>query len=857
MNKLNIRTKERLMDTAPSLYGIFLEDINRAVDGGLYPELLRNRTFEDSVIPADCSPVADKEGKDPCYAFISDTGWRDEFNHGEGLSKWVRENGIPETDVPAWYADGASFSLDYERKLNPRRQVSLKAVFGRGGKIVNTGFCGVPQEAGAEYCLRIFAAGSFALKFCVRSGDGSKANRIGSLSGDEGTPAGELMSLCPEGVDSSFRFSELKFKAEESFYDGVLEIEAPEECTVSIGYISLLPAETFKGHGLRKDIAEKLAGLHPGFFRFPGGCIVEGFTRQTIMTMKKTVGPVWERPGHQLMWHYRSYNAVGFHEYLQFCEDLDMEPIWVCNCGMTCQARKEIYLEGAEQDEILEDCMNAIEYARGGEDTPWGALRAKMGHPAPFRLGIIEIGNENWGPEYETRYRRWYDAIKEKYPDMVLIANSHLEEKGLPAEIVDEHYYDTAEWFAEHTELFDARDRRGPKLFLGETAVVRGYTAQLYGAVAEGAFFTGVEKNQDVVKLVSYAPLLENVNFKSWFPNLIRFDNHRSMAIPSYYVWKMFGEHRGDYVVGTGTDTGVMPRPVKGVLAVYSRIGTRMSAPLFNGKPLPLSHEVLGHFSSPEDSEESAFYTISAADEAQQHEAMKVHLRERSESLLVFGEEEPAAGRLEFDLETKDGESYDFGFFPYRLPPIEYISDETDPPAEWNVENVRSFRFKVGPEGSRIIDEMGSHPGHPSVVSETAETPGPAGVHHIVFETDLTRMKISADGRVLHDLAIPANPVIAASAAVGAAAGGTGEKELVIKLVNLSDREEDTEITLDCEVEEDYSVITVTGEREDRNTLDEPERIRDVRRECTGAAGSFVFRACPRSANVLLLRRKA
>ena len=849
MNTIQIKTSEKRIKTAPNLYGIFLEDINRAVDGGLYPELIRNRSFEDSILPRECKSIQDG------YAFETEAGWRDEFNGGEGLSKWVRENGIVKTSVPGWYTERAAMELDSADTLHANRQVSLKVCFEPGGVLRNIGFAGIPQEAGEGYHLYLFAkaASPVEIRVSVRCADGAP-EEYGSITMSENgaESAAYHNGQTTEGagiVENGYRLYSLDHVAAQSFGEGALELFCEAGGELHIGFISLMPAETYKGHGLRKDIVELLEGLSPKFFRFPGGCIVEGFTLSTAMWFKNTVGPVWERPGHQLMWHYRSYDAVGFHEYLQLCEDLNMEPLYVCNCGMTCQARRSVLMEGQLQDEMLQDVLDAIEYATGPADSKWGALRAAMGHPEPFRLNYIEIGNENWGPAYEERYKRWYDTLQKAYPHIICIANTHLEKKGLPVPIVDEHYYDTAEYFTENTEFFDSYDRQGPRIFLGEVAVVRGYTAQLYGALAEAAYFTGVEKNQDVVTMVSYAPLLENVKYPSWFPNLLRFDNRLSMGIPSYYVWKMFGNNRGDYVVQEETQTGRIFRPVKGIASLHGKYGMRCKTPLWNGEPVEIAQELMGHF-GPASCGGGCMETL-PPDEEQRKEIAQYPRAKPDHVFLVFGEEKAQAGRFEVEVYTESGREYEFGLFPYRLPVQTYVADETNPPKPWNIENTRPFCWKAAQNCSSVTDTMGGGGGpfQKPMIETKGQIWDQEGWHTFAWETDLKVMKLFVDGRLIHEIPVPSSPVISSVASVT-------EEEIILKLVNIAENVQSVSVELDCDVKSEYALTVLTGEKCQMNTLEAPETVRDYTRECTGAAKAFSYEAPALSVNILRLRKE-
>lgn len=823
MGKLTIRTRKKITKTAPNLYGIFLEDINRAVDGGLYPECIRNRSFEDSLLPAGCTSVQDG------YAFETDAGWRDEFNGGEGLSLWVRQDAIVRTPVPGWYTKDAAMELDFDDTLNARRQVSLCVDFKPGGVLENIGFGGIGQEAGEKYHFYMFAKAQDAVELGIFvQGPQESGAQDGNFAGTVSVESGE------------WKRYDLEYAAKEGGANMVLRLVCPQGGRLHIGFVSLMPVLTFMGHGLRRDIAEKLKALRPGFFRFPGGCIVEGFTPSTMWRFSDTVGPVWERPGKLLMWHYRTYDGVGFHEYLQFCEDLDMEPLYVCNCGMTCQARKEVLLEGKAFDETLQDALDAIEYAIGDISTKWGALRAKMGHPEPFRLNYIEIGNENWGEAYEERYRIFYRAIKEKYPHIRCIANCHLEKKGLETQLVDEHYYDTAEWFAENTKLFDGYDRSGPEIFLGEVAVVRGYVGELYGALGEAAFFTGVEKNQDIVTLVSYAPLLENVHYQAWFPNLLLFNNRESFGIPSYYVWKMFGNCRGDYVVESELETGRIPRPVKGRLALLGQPGVRYRKPSWNGVRQDVTHEVMGRVRADGDS-----FVVGVPDEEQLVESRRHFGAKLDEVLVVFGDETAGTGTFEIELMREEGREFVLGIFPSRMPDTAYVSDETNPPAAWNVENVKPILWKINEKEHVLFEQEGPRT---KVLARFADEDAADGFCRFAYRTDGRRIALYRGEKLVGETMLPSFP--AQSCVVT-----DTQNRIYIKLVNLAQEEEEMHISLDCGVETDYLAHVLTGEMRAKNSFENPTCVCDRTFALAGAAQSFTYVMPKLSVAVLELTR--
>lgn len=683
MSKLKIKTKERRFETARDLYGIFFEDINRAGDGGLYPEMLRNRSFEDSVLPEGY--IQQEDG----IHVKTVSGWLDEFCNGEGLCRWVKDNNIPETEIPAWYTHNAKMELELTDTLNEHRDAALRIQFEKDGSLTNTGYCGISVKAGESYSLYLFAKAKEEIGLDVAIEYQGKV-----LTGN---------SLVVSGQE--YTRYDMKLTAAEDCHEAQLTISCKEGGEILLGFISLMPDNTYMGHGLRTDLVEKLKGMSPKFMRFPGGCIVEGTTPSTAMRFRDTVGPAWERPSKLFVWHYRSTLGLGFHEYLQLCEDLGMEPMYVCNCGMTCQGRKSVLLEGEALDEMVQDTLDAIEYAIGSKESKWGRLRASMGHPEPFKMTYLEIGNENWGPDYEKRYNMIYKKVKELYPQIKTIANEHVEKNGCPAECVDEHFYNTTEFFAERVNYYDDYDRKGPKIFVGEVAVNEGnYMGQLYAALGEAAFLMGIEKNQDIVTLASYAPLFENVNYRAWYPNLIRFNNHQSLGIPTYYVWKMFGQNRGEYVVRSEDEGGQC-------------------------------------------------------------------------SLEEFGFMHDNKLTEDFAISVKPGEYHRFG-----------------------------------------------------------------------YETDGKQIRLYVDGELQKEISIPYGPAFVSVVT-------DTKDEIIIKAVNFAGDVDPVSITLDCQVQSDYTVTLLSGEKGDENSFEEPEKVKNITVNMHGASSEFVYEAPPYSVSVLRLKK--
>jgi alpha-L-arabinofuranosidase len=498
---------------SPTLYGIFFEEINCAGDGGLYAELIRNRSFEDSDKPEHWTFVADETAK-------------------------------------------GAISIDDTLPATPKNPHSLRLSVVNGGEgrvgVANNGYWGIAVGKNAGYDLTLSARTSDGfsgpLTVTLESGDGKAVyaqTEINGLTKDWNVFKAALVSA---GANPKAR----------------LVISTRRPGTVWLDMVSLFPRSTWRSrsNGLRPDLAAMLMGLKPSFARFPGGCWVEGDTMKTAQRWKTTIGDLSARRTLWNLWQYYSTNGLGYHEYLQLCEDLGAEPLFVINCGMSHQEVVPMDKMG----EYVEDALDAIAYANDPADSRWGALRAKAGHPAPFNMKYMEIGNENGGRPYAERYRLIYEAVKRKYPQMHLIADDWGGKPDARVDILDEHYYNTPEFFIANAKRYDGYDRKGPKIYVGEYAVTQGCgQGNLRAAVGEAAFMTGMERNSDVVIMASYAPLFANVNQKRWNPNLINFDSSRVYGLPSYYVQQMFSENRGDVVLPTSIETPhVKPEPIRG-----------------------------------------------------------------------------------------------------------------------------------------------------------------------------------------------------------------------------------------------------------------------------------------------------
>lgn len=520
--KLTVYTQKETAETG-DLYGLFFEDISQAADGGLYAELVQNRSFE-------FSPVDNP--------------------HYHGLTAWekVEDGGSVELTI----REGGTVS-----GKNPHYLEMDLAGPGEAG-VQNLGFnSGIPLRKGGKYEFSCYARGRdiTEIEVSLRGADGAvyQAKRL---------PLTGRWEKC-EAV--------LAAPAED--WTGRLVITAAGRGRIDLDLVSLFPQDTYKGHrnGLRRDLAEALAAMRPKFLRFPGGCLVhdgalDPDARNSQYRWKNSIGPIEHRPARRNNWGYNQTLGLGFYEYFIFCEDIGAKPLPVLPGGYNPHNGEAA--EGEALDAFVQDALDLIEFANGDTDTEWGAKRAEMGHPEPFGLEYLAIGNEEVGQAFYDRYPLFYRAIKARYPEIRVIGTSgpfcagpeyergwrSAREDG--ADLVDEHYYQSPEWFVAHHHRYDGFPE-GPKVFLGEYAA-KGNAWR--NALAEASFMTGLERNARSVGLACYAPLLCNGDYCNWRPNMIWFDNHRVMRTPNYYVQKLFMEHQGSVLLEqeiTGADAAV------------------------------------------------------------------------------------------------------------------------------------------------------------------------------------------------------------------------------------------------------------------------------------------------------------
>lgn len=506
----------------PTMYGIFFEDINFGADGGLYAELVKNRSFE--------------------------------FDHP--LTGWLAYGDVKiMTDKPAFPANP-----HYARLTHKGRVLT-------GVGLENEGFRGLPFEAGKTYEFSMYARNreNAPVKFSIE------------LVSDGGVVAQtEVTVVSKEWTKITAELTPSATQAK-----GQLRVDMTGQGSVDLDHISLFPADTWNGreNGMRADLAQALYDLNPGLFRFPGGCIVEGTTLETRYQWKNSVGPVENRPINMNRWnytihrkahdYYQSY-GLGFYEYFLLAEDLGAEPLPVLSCGLACQYENEDsedpHVALRDMGPYVQDALDLIEFANGAVTTKWGRLRADMGHPEPFNMKYIAIGNEQWGPMYAPRLELFIRAIREKHPEIQIVGSSgprangadfdYLwpEMKRLEVDLVDEHYYMHPDFFYANADRYDSYDRSGPKVFAGEYAAHQDGRNSFNTALSEAAFMTGLERNADVVHMATYAPLLAHYDAMQWSPDLIWFDNLNVVRTPNYYVQQLYGQNPGTHVVSLTRD---------------------------------------------------------------------------------------------------------------------------------------------------------------------------------------------------------------------------------------------------------------------------------------------------------------
>jgi alpha-L-arabinofuranosidase len=751
---------------SPTLWGIFFEDINLSADGGIYPELVRNRSFEDADKPAD------------------------------------------------WKITGAEAAIDESNPLNPFNRKSLRLKTDGKFTVANNGYWGMNMVKGDGYTLKL-----------AERSDKFDGKLTAKVIGANGTvlASGEI-----SGLGGNWKYHTLDLTAAGSDPKAKLEISGDGKGVLFLDMVSLMPKKTWKNTGLRPDLAEPMAALKPAFLRFPGGCWVEGENLSRMYDWKKTIGNVDVRTPLYNIWQYYATHGLGYHEYLQLAEDLGAEPLFCINVGMSHKENVPMNLMG----QWVQDALDAIEYANGPTNTVWGGLRAKNGHPAPFNLKYLEIGNENGGPAYNERWPLFVDAIKAKYPEIQLVANhwaGGYPKQPMP-EIVDEHYYDTPEWFMRNAGKYDSYERNGPKIFVGEYAVTReAGLGNLRGAIGEAAFMTGMERNSDIVVMGAYAPLFCNANHKRWPVNLINFDSSRWFGIPSYYVQKLFAENRGDISLPTTVEAPLAESaPMGGMIGV----GTWNTAAEYKDiKVTAPDGKVL--FESDFNKGTKGWKLLGSGADWKAQDGTLRQMAEKEFIRAITGKREWTDYTITLKARKISGEE---GFLI-----LFHIGGNED--RNW---------WNIGGWGNTAdaIEAGGTQDSKPGRV-ETGRW------YDIKLAVSGKNVKCWLDGEKIHDLDVEPGGPVTSIYSVAATDNATGD--LIVKVVNANATSLETELNLvgASNLTGSGSAIVLTSESgTDENTLDNPTKV-SPKSEPVSFAGTTLKRSFPgNSFTILRLKTK-
>ena len=523
-NEMTINAKKPGAEIQPTMYGLFFEDINYGADGGLYAELVKNRSFE----------------------------------FPQNLMGWKSFGNVTLMDDGPFDKNPHYVRLAYPG--HDHKHTGLE----------NEGYFGIGVKQGAEYRFSVWAR--------LPEGGTTEKIRVELIKPNSSDEQQAFASQELTITSKEWKKYQVVLKAGITEPKSALRIFLLSKGTIDLEHVSLFPVDTWKGreNGLRKDLAQALADIHPGVFRFPGGCIVEGTDLNTRYNWKNTIGQVENRSLNENRWEYtfmhrfypdyfQSY-GMGFFEFFQLCEDMGAEPLPVISCGLACQFQNNdssAHVAVCDLGSYIQDALDLIEFANGAPDTKWGKVRADMGHPASFNMKFLAVGNEQWGPEYPARLEPFVQAIRKSYPNIKIIGSSGPDSEGkqfdylwpqmkqLKVDLVDEHFYRPENWFLSQGARYDNYDRKGPKVFAGEYAC-HGKGKKwnhFYTSLLEAAFMTGLERNADIVYMATYAPLFAHVEGWQWRPDMIWFDNLNSVRTASYYVQQLYSLNKGTNVL--------------------------------------------------------------------------------------------------------------------------------------------------------------------------------------------------------------------------------------------------------------------------------------------------------------------
>lgn len=775
------------------LYGLTIEEINHGIDGGLYAELIQNRSFEDGVPPLNCpfDPVR--------RVLTTPNGWSIPFMRPDSVPGWRK------------LSAGTFIYPDTKELINDKNRRSLLVAVtasqatGPGG-VAAEGYGGIPVKAGEKYDL------SFYLK------EASMMPKTVSIVLSDSTGTKPISDVFL--VASAFEWKKYKhtFTATKSTDKAILTITTDTSAVFWLDVVSLFPQKTWKGrmNGLRPELMELISDLNPRFVRFPGGSFVEGYTAGTFPVWRETVGDIATRKHFWNIYAYGTTNGMGYHEYLQMCEDLKAEPIYVINSGITSQSRRPRYEDITAMDKLVQDALDAIAYAVEPADSTLGAMRASHGHPLPFDLKYVEIGSENYGQEYTKRFALFKKAINEKFPDITVISSSVIPGK-MRNEWADNHIY-TGEAFmiGNHDRYAPVRyTRRSSSVFIGEFSLTDAASqGSMRGAVGEACFLLGLENSQDMVKRLAYSPVVGNVNFPQQRQPVILFDGRKTVLTPSYYLLKMFANNRGDEVLKTDVQTYERPQ------IIFGRPGIEMFDNSYEIQNVKIDGETI-------------------TDAKVMTGGWKVN-----NGILI-----PDANRWNYIL-AGDSMAHDYTFS------AEIRRTKGSGQIQLRVRDNGLFNEQSDYVGMSIGSGICEFYRHSGGVRDTLRTP----VDYPFQSNRWYRIKIAClneqiscfvNETLIHQAIVPSLPSL-----VSAATLDKKNNIIILKVVNTTQHEEKTELNINgLGVKNTAEVIQLAGLPEERNTFASPERVVPESHEISfSIGGPMIYSFPPNSITILKLK---
>lgn len=753
---LNFDAAKRGPMISPLQYGIFYEEINNAGDGGLYAELIRNRCFEDASVP------------------------------------------------DYWTAIGkAEMTITRSGLMNENRKAALNLKLnGADEGISNTGYWGIKCIGGDTFTLNVW----------LKSDNGYKGKVTASIVEEDAIGASGSVDVVLDGKWQKITIPVSAPETAQYIGNGKFNLTFSNSGSVNVGMVSLFPKTYMdRENGCRRDLAQMLEGLHPKFVRFPGGCYIEGdgtAEGQRRFEWKKTIGPIEERPGHfNANWGYPSTDGLGFHEFLQLTEDLGAEPLFVVNIGIGHGWIKDY----TDIDEYIQEALDALEYCNGGTDTYWGSKRAENGHPEPFNMRLLEIGNENYNfddersDHYPERYKAFYDAIKAKYPDVTLIGNVEAWgtddpswRNSFPVEMVDEHYYRSPKWFESKYNKYDSYDRSGPKVYVGEYAVTDSYgkNGHLGAALGEAVYMQGLENNSDICVMASYAPIFFHEERGSgWLPDMIRFNNESSFGTPSYYVQKMMPAYLGKQnLKWTETNNLVNGGENKIGVSSWSTSVTYDNIKVTDSEGNTL---ILDDFSG-----NGYEWTFPTSNWTVSNGALRQSSTSEQGRLAYCNTVLPDNYTLELDAVKNSGAE---GFL------VAVNVADKDNYIWWNIGG-----WNNGQHGIQL-----SNHGAKSDYDLKAGNIETGRTYHVKIEVNGMRLKCWLDNDLIHDVTLPSERYVYASASIDDEAG-----LMYLKLVNTGNKPVPVNVNIaNANITDAETVILTSASDTDENSISNPDKV--------------------------------